>query len=388
MISRHIFSKMAVVVLGFLLIAQANARIPTPPRIAAESYILVDYHSGKVLASKNEHQRVDPASLTKMMTMYVIDQELRDGLISMEDKVHISNKAWKAQGSRMFVEVGDKVSVGDLIKGVVIQSGNDASIALAEHIAGTEEAFVNIMNQQAERLGMTNTHFTNATGMPNDDHYTTAYDMSLLSKALIRDYPETYSLYSEKWFTYQGIKQANRNRLLWREPFVDGIKTGHSTTAGYCLAASGEQDGMRLISVLLGAESDSARTDFSQRLLRYGFRFFETHKLFGAKEPVKVPKVWMGATDKIRLGLNEDLYITVPQGEYANLNAQVNFDKNILAPINIGDHQGVLTVKLDEEVILEQPLVALDEVQEGGIWRKFSDYISLKVRSLFGSSEA
>lgn len=385
MISRHIFFKIPVIILGLFIFAQASARIPSPPRIEAESYVLVDFHSSKVLAAKNEHERLDPASLTKMMTMYVIDQELKDGHITLEDEVHVSKKAWQMQGSRMFIEVGSKVTVEELVKGVIIQSGNDASIALAEHIAGTEESFVNIMNQQAQRLGMVNTKFQNVTGFPSEDHYSTAYDMSLLSIALIKDFPESYSLYSEKWFSYQGIKQANRNRLLWRETFVDGIKTGHSSSAGYCLAASGEQDGMRLVSVVLGTDSDSARTDYSQRLLRFGFRFFETHKLFGANEPVKEPKIWMGATDKIRLGLPEDLYITVPQGEYENLNAQVNFDKHILAPINIGDQQGVLTVKLEDEVILEQPLVALDEVEQGGIWSRFTDYVSLKVRTLFGS---
>lgn len=382
---RQIFSKISVLILCLIWAVNANARIPAPPRISAESYVLVDYHSDKVIAAKNEHQRMDPASLTKMMTMYVVDQEIYDGRLALEDTVHVSKKAWKAQGSRMFIEVGSDVKVEDLIRGVIIQSGNDASIALAEHIAGTEEAFVNIMNQTAQRLGMHNTHFENATGLPHPDHYTTAYDLAVLSKALIKDFPESYALHAEKWYTYQGIKQPNRNRLLWRESFVDGIKTGHSSTAGYCLAASGEQNGMRLITVMLGAESDSARTDFSQRLLRYGFRFFETHKLFSANESVKEPRVWMGQMQNIRLGLNEDLYITVPQGEYENLNAQVNFDKHLEAPIKAGENKGVLTVKLEEEVLLEKPLVALDSVDKGGLWNRFSDYISLKVHGIFGS---
>lgn len=382
---KKILSKISIAALGFALVSNTYARIPAPPRIAAESYTLVDFHSDKVIAAKNEHKKMDPASLTKMMTMYVVDKEIQDAHVALTDTVSISKKAWKAQGSRMFIEVGSKVSVEELIKGIIIQSGNDASIALAEHIAGTEEAFVNLMNQHAKALGMNNSQFQNATGLPHPDHFTTAYDLSILAKALIKDFPESYALYSEKWFTYEGIKQPNRNRLLWREAFVDGIKTGHSSTAGYCLAASGQQDGMRLVSIILGADSDSSRTDFSQRLLRYGFRFYETHKLFSANEPVKTPRIWMGKADKIRLGLNEDLYITVPQGEYENLVAQVNFDKHILAPIRIGENQGRLTVTLDKDVILEKALISLDDVNKGGLWDRFSDYVSLKIHDLLGT---
>ena len=366
----------------------AEARVPSPPQIEAKAYALVDFHSGKVLAARNENERMDLASLTKIMTMYVVDQEIKSGRIHKEDNVQISENAWKAQGSRMFVEVNTTVPVADLIKGIIIQSGNDASIALAEHVAGSEDAFVKLMNQTAEQLGMKNTHFMNATGLPDPEHYSTAYDLALLSKAIIRDFPESYANYSEKWFTYQGIKQPNRNRLLWRENYVDGIKTGHSSTAGYCLAASGEQNGMRLISVVLGTESDNARTDDSQKLLRYGFRFFETHELFSANKPIKEPRIWMGQAKKVPLGVANTLYITVPLGDYKKLQAQVTLDKALTAPVKAGDEKGKLVVKLDQEIILEQPLVALDSVEKSGMFSRFSDYISLKMHDWFGSEEA
>lgn len=380
--------QLSLLSIGLVLVSSAHARTPAPPQIDAKAYILVDFHSRQVLASKNEHERIDPASLTKMMTMYVIDQELKNGNIKMEDKVHVSQKAWKAQGSRMFIEVGSEVSVEELVRGIVIASGNDASIAMAEFIAGTEDAFVSLMNHQAKELGMENTHFVNSTGLPHADHYTTAYDLSLLSNALIKDFPETYSWHSEKWFSYEGIKQPNRNRLLWRETFVDGIKTGHSSSAGYCLAASGKQDDMRLISIIVGADSDSSRTDYSQRLLRYGFRFFETHKLFSAESPIKEPRVWMGDKDKLALGLNEDVYITVPQGTYENLQAAVTLDQKLQAPITQGELRGLLTVKLDDQVLLEKPLVALQTIDKGKLWSRISDYLSLKIHGFLNDTES
>ncbi|HET9843243.1 MAG TPA: D-alanyl-D-alanine carboxypeptidase family protein, partial [Gammaproteobacteria bacterium] len=376
---------LSIIFFSCLCQSMAFARVPSPPQTNAKSYILVDFHSGQILASQNEHEKMDLASLTKIMTVYVVDQELEAGRIKMGDMVHISDTAWRAQGSRMFVEVNTDVSVQDLIRGVIIQSGNDASIALAEHVAGSEESFVNLMNQTAQRLGMKNTHFTNATGLPHPEHYSTAYDISLLARATIHDFPESYKLHAEKWFTYQDIKQPNRNRLLWRENFVDGIKTGFSSTAGYCLAASGLQNGMRLISVVLGAESDGARTDFSQSLLRYGFRFFETHQLFNANKPIKEAKVWMGKSQKLPLGITGDVYITVPQGEYEKLNAQVSIDKKLHAPIKKGEIKGKLTVKLENKLLIEKSLVSLQSVEAGGMWSRFSDYISLKIHDWFKS---
>ncbi len=358
-----------------------------PPEISADAFILVDYQSNKVLAEKEPDKRIDPASLTKMMSVYVVDNELASGKITLNDEVPISESAWKTEGSRMFVQVGNKLPVKDLLNGVIIQSGNDATVALAEYVAGTEASFAGMMNQYAKKLGMTNTHFANATGIPNPDHYTTARDLSLLSRALIRDFPKTYKIYSEKWFTYNNIKQPNRNRLLWIEPYVDGIKTGHSSTAGYCLAASGEKDGMRLISVVLGAQSDKERTNQTLSLLRYGYRFFETRRLFSANTMVNEPRVWMGARKKVKLGLKEDLFITLPQGQYSSLEAKMNISKEITAPVKKGESHGSLVVMLGDTLIAETPLIAIEDVKAGSMWERFTDYLSLNISKMLSSKD-
>lgn len=372
---------------SFLCAAAPVSIVPNPPEIDAKAYIVVDFHSGKVIAEQESAMKIDPASLTKMMTMYVIDHELRNGHISEETLVDISEKAWRTKGSRMFVEVGKKVSVGDLMRGIIIQSGNDASVALAEYIAGSEEAFAELMNQYAKRLGMNQSHFTNATGMPGDDHYTTARDLSILSRALISHFPESYQLYSAKWFSYNGIKQPNRNRLLWREPFVDGIKTGHSDSAGYCLAASGEKDGMRLISIIVGSKDDGDRTDQTQQLLRYGFRFYETHKLFEAGQAINHHRIWMGSKDKLSLGIDQDLYVTIPYGTLKKLDKEFLVDRKLRAPIEKGANQGTVAIKLGDEIIAQRPLVTLESVQEGTMWKKFSDYISISLDKVLSSKE-
>ncbi len=277
--------------------------VPSPPKTAAEAYILIDYNSGKIIASQNADMRVEPASLTKIMTGYVVINELSNGNISLDDMVTISPKAWKMPGSKMFIEVGKKVSVHDLIKGMVIQSGNDASVALAEHIAGSEEVFAELMNKYAESLGMTHTHYMNATGLPNPDHYTTAEDLSILARALINKFPEEYEWYAQKKFTFNGITQYNRNKLLWQDPSVDGLKTGHTESAGYCLVTSAKRDDMRLISVVLGTDSAKQRIQESQKLLNYGFRFFETHKLYQAGQRLNDARIWEGQQDTVGLGL-------------------------------------------------------------------------------------
>ncbi|VAX02275.1 D-alanyl-D-alanine carboxypeptidase, partial [hydrothermal vent metagenome] len=274
----------AVLFMLFLAPVQAATLIPATPKIKAKGYLLIDFNSGRVLAEKKSGQRMEPASLTKMLSAYVIDHELAKGNISLDDEVRISEKAWRMEGSRMFIEVGKKISVEDLLKGVIIQSGNDATVALAEHVAGSEDAFVSLMNQHAAELGMLDSHFVNSTGLPHKDHYTTPRDLAKLAIALIRDYPTHYAWYSQKEFVYNDIKQYNRNRLLWRNKYVDGIKTGHTESAGYCLVASAERDGMRLISVVLGTRNDETRSSESQKLLTYGFRFFETHRLYKANE--------------------------------------------------------------------------------------------------------
>lgn len=364
-------------ILAFLSPLAFALTVPSAPDLDASSYILIDYNTNEVLAEKNADVRVDPASLTKLMTMYVVDKELESGRLSLEDEVPISDKAWRSEGSRMFIETGKKVSVNDLIRGIIIQSGNDASVALAEYVAGSESAFADLMNQYAKKLGMVNSHFTNATGMPDGEHYSTAKDISLLSQALIRDFPDSYKLYSEKWFSYNGIKQPNRNRLLWRDADVDGIKTGHSSTAGFCLAASAKRGDMRLISVVLGANSDGQRNQHSQQLLRYGFRFYETHRLYSAGEMIQSPRIWMGTQKKVKLGVTEDIYVTVPHGKYQSLEAKIHVDKNLRAPVQKGALQGKLTVSLGDELITQTSVVALEDIQEGSLWMRLQDYISM-----------
>jgi D-alanyl-D-alanine carboxypeptidase (penicillin-binding protein 5/6) len=322
-----------------------------------------------------------------MMTVYVFDHELKNGRFTLKDEVTISQNAWKTEGSRMFLPVGKKIPMNDILRGIIIQSGNDAAVALAEYVAGSEKAFADLMNQHAKQLGMNNTHFTNSTGIPDPEHYTTAKDLSKLARALIAEFPETYKIYSEKWFTFNGIKQPNRNRLLWRETFIDGIKTGHSSTAGYCLAASGQKDNMRLVSVLVGAKNEGDRTEQTLQLLRFGFRFFETHHLFEANKTLNTPRIWMGDRKKLSLGINQDLYITIPQGQYKNLDAKMNIDKQITAPIKKGENHGKVVVKLGDELIAEMPLVALENVKEGTMWSRLSDYFSMGIHKVLSNNE-
>lgn len=360
----------------------ASTIIPKAPSLAAKSYLLIDYLSDYVIAEQNVDQRVEPASLTKMMTVYVADHALRSKRINLSDKVKISERAWKATGSRMFLEVNSEAEVQDLLKGIIIQSGNDASIALAEHIAGTEESFAELMNYCAQQLGMKNTHFTNATGLPDPNHYTTARDMAILAKAIVRDFPESYSLYSQKEFTYKDIKQTNRNRLLWQHNWVDGIKTGHTETAGFCLVASGEQEGMRLIAVLMGAKDDSVRTNETNQLLTYGFRFYETRKLYPKSSAIKKARVWKAKDNQIDAGLQNDLYITLGKGQFDRLTSNINLDKHIQAPLEAGATLGTLQVKLDDKTIAERPMITLQKVEEANIFHRTLDSIRLGARSL------
>jgi serine-type D-Ala-D-Ala carboxypeptidase (penicillin-binding protein 5/6) len=361
----------------FISSSQAATLIPATPKIKAKGYLLIDFTSGRVLAEKKSDQRLEPASLTKMLTSYVIANELANGNISLNDEVRISEKAWRMQGSRMFVEVGKTVSVEDLLKGVIIQSGNDATVALAEHVAGSEDAFVSLMNQHAAELGMLDSNFVNSTGLPNKEHYTTPRDLAKLAVALIRDFPEDYKLYSQKKFVYNNISQYNRNRLLWRNKYVDGIKTGHTESAGYCLVASAQRDGMRLISVVLGTRSDEARNSESQKLLTYGFRFFETHRLYKAGEALTTARVWKGAQEELSLGLAEDLYLTIPKGQYKKLVANMKLGARITAPIKQGQAFGSVNVSLGDEQYAKRKLVALTAVEAGGLVSKLIDEVKL-----------
>ncbi len=365
-----------LLVLSFTTV-QAATLIPATPKIKAKGYLLIDFNSGRVLAEKKSDQRMEPASLTKMLSAYVIDHELAKGNISLDDEVLISEKAWRMQGSRMFIEVGKRVSVEDLLKGVIIQSGNDATVALAEHVAGSEDAFVSLMNQHAAELGMLDSHFVNSTGLPHKEHYTTPRDLAKLAIALIRDYPKHYAWYSQKEFVYNDIKQYNRNRLLWRNKYVDGIKTGHTESAGYCLVASAERDGMRLISVVLGTRNDETRSSESQKLLTYGFRFFETYRLYKANETLTTARVWKGAQEELSLGLDGDLYLTIPKGQYKKLLANMNLDARITAPIKQGQTFGTVNVSLGDEEYAKRKLVALSSIESGGLFGNLVDEIKL-----------
>lgn len=360
---------------------------PSAPNIDATAYIVMDATSGKILAEKSSDTRMAPASLTKLMSLYIISSALKNGQIHLDDKVRISTKAWKTEGSRMFVKVGDEVPLKDLLQGIIVASGNDATVALAEYVAGTEESFTAMMNEQAKLLGMTNSHFMDSTGLPNKDHYSSAHDLAILSQAYIKNFPEEYSMYSEKWVTYNGIRQPNRNRLLWRYQYADGLKTGHTNEAGYCLVASAKKDGMRIISVVLGSPNDNVRTEDSIRLLTYGFRFFETHKLYDASAPLVKARVWQGTHTEVPLGLSEDLYVTVPTGQYKKLQAAIALNNPIKAPIVKGQTYGTLNIMLNNQVVMSKPLIALENDAQGGMLRRASDSVKFNIHKYFSSDE-
>lgn len=354
---------------------EAEITTPPAPTIAASAYILQDYHTGKILAENNADSKLAPASLTKIMTVYVVLREIGNGHLHLDDLVTISQKARDTSGSRMFVEVNEQVKVEDLLKGVIIQSGNDASVALAEHVAGNESTFADMMNQHAARLGMVNSHFKNSDGLPIEDHYTTAHDLAILTRALIHEFPEYYRWFSQKEFTYNKITQHNRNQLLWRDESVDGVKTGFTDDAGYCLVASALRENMRLISVVMGTKSANARANENQSLLNYGFRFFEAHRLYQGKTALSEARIWKGETQTIQLGLAEDLFVTIPRRHYNDLKAVINVDKKITAPVKEGDKLGSVRVTLKDEEIANRDLIALQSVEQGGIVRRLYDSV-------------
>ncbi|WP_445768559.1 serine hydrolase [Rheinheimera sp.] len=378
----HIFSIAALSVASISLTAQAQTVIPQPPEVAAKGHILIDFDTGKVLAEHNADMSLAPASLTKMMTSYVIGTELKNGNIKNEDMVTISEKAWAKNfpgSSLMFIEVGTKVSVADLNKGIIIQSGNDACVAMAEHIAGSEGAFVDLMNAHAKRLGMHNSRFGNAHGLPNAENYTTPRDMATLSAAIIRDVPEEYAIYAEKEFTYNNIRQYNRNSLLWdRSLDVDGIKTGHTEEAGYSLVTSATRDGMRLVSVVMGTDSERARQTENKKLLTYGFRFFETITPYQAGEKFAEQRIWQGDKENIQLGILNAVQVTIPRGQQKNLQADFSLNQQLIAPIFKGQQVGTVFLKLNGEDIASYPMVALEDVAEGGFFSRMVDYIKMK----------
>ena len=345
--------------------------------ITTDTYILTDFQSGQTLVSQNPSKRVEPASLTKMMTAQIVFSALRQKRISLKQIVPVSEKAWRAEGSRMFIEPGRPVTVEELINGLIVQSGNDASIALAEAIAGSEENFVNLMNKEAERLGMKGTHFTNTSGLPNPDHFTTAHDLTLLVSDIIRSFPEYYPLYSLREYTYNKISQPNRNRLLWLDPNVDGLKTGYTKAAGYCLVASAKRNNRRLISIILGAKSNSVRIKESQRLLNYGFLSYDTVRVFRKKQEVTTIKLWKGQRKILRTGFNHDLYFSLPKGQASKLKATMEYKQPVIAPINVGQEVGVVKFIFDGKIMGKYPLIALESVEKSSFFGRMWDEILL-----------
>ena len=359
-----------------------EAPVPPPPDVDGKSWVLMDYTTGQILASKEPDARLEPASITKIMTDYVVSAEVANGKIHMTDPVNISENAWRGggagtDGSTSFLKLNIQVPLKDLLYGMIIQSGNDAAIALAEHTAGSEPAFAGLMNAYAKQLGMTNSNFENASGYPVANHYTTAHDVAILSRALIHDFPEDYAISAIKDFEWNGIKQHNRNTLLWRDPSVDGIKTGHTSGAGYCLAASAKQGDARMIAIVMGASSEKARADSAMALLSYGFRFYETHKLYDASKPLATPRLWKGENNTLPLGVAENVLVTVKRGEYDKLKATMDIPATLIAPFKKGQQVGTLRITLDNKPVQSVPLIALDEAPQGGFFSRLWDSILL-----------
>lgn len=357
--------------------------IPPPPQVPVRAYVLIDYQSGNILAEAKGDERMEPASITKLMTGYVIYKALKSGKIHLTDKVTISEKAWKTQGSKMFVQLGTQVSVEDLLLGMVVQSGNDATVALAEHVAGSEETFAKLMNQEAERLGLKNSHFTNAPGLPDPNHYMTARDIGTLARAIIRDFPEHYPRYAVRSYKYNNIDQPNRNRLLFTDPSVDGVKTGHTESAGYCLVSSAKRNDTRLIGVVLGAAKEKDRFSSSQALLNYGFSFFESRKLHDANTPIITTRIWKGQESELPLGVTFPLYVTVPKGQAPQVSTTTTVQPKILAPAQKDQPFGEIIVKLGDQEVSKTPLVALKEVPESGWFGRLIDSILMFFYYLF-----
>lgn len=367
---RSIFLMLSLV--GYL---SAQAPVPQPPQINASSYILMDFNTGTVLAEREIDSRVEPASLTKLMTAYVIFKAIEEEQMGLNELVLVSERAWRTEGSRMFIEVGDQVRVDDLLRGMIIQSGNDASVALAEHLAGSEAAFANLMMYYADLLGMVGSSFMNATGLPDPNHYMTARDVATLAQAIISEFPNYYQLYSERSFTYNDIQQGNRNTLLRRDPSVDGLKTGYTDSAGYCLASSAIRDNMRLIAVVFGMNSAEARAEGSQVLLNYGFRFFETRRLINVNENVAEARILGGAPAYIPVGLGEEVFLTLPRGTYDDISVQVDINPDLWAPVRLGAQVGDIQILLNDSIIYENTLNALNSSEDAGYWQMLKDYV-------------
>ena len=377
----RLFRPFVAMAMAFALAAgaviAADTPVPSPPQVPGTAHILVDMDSGRVLAESNADARLEPASLTKIMTAHIVFRALRENKVKLDDEVLVSEKAWRTGGSRTFIDVNTRVKLEDLLKGLIVQSGNDAAVALAEHVAGSEETFVKMMNEEARRLGMTGTSYVNATGLPDPNHYGTVRDLVKLTESTIREFPEYYPWYAIKEFVHNNIKQTNRNLLLWRDESVDGVKTGHTKSAGYCLVASAKRDGMRLISVIMGTKSEQERARETLNLLNYGFRFYEAHRLHGAGDTLAQGKVWKGAKRELPMGLAADLTLTVPRGQHEGISTRLEIEPRIVAPLARGQVVGRVFVEQGGKVVREAPLVALEEIPLGGWFRRLVDTILL-----------
>ena len=367
----------------FCLDLMAQSMVPKAPKLNLSSYVLLEANTNTVIAEFNSDNQIAPASMTKVMSGYVIADQIANGSISLDDQVLISEKAWRTGGSKMFIQEGRRVSVQDLLSGIIIQSGNDATIAMAEFIAGSEEGFVDFMNAYATDMGLSNSLFQNATGFSDPNHFTSAKDLSKLTRALIHNFPAHYATYKEKEFTFGGIRQLNRNKLLWRDDSVDGVKTGHTDSAGFCLISSAKRNDMRLIAVVAGSASENERLTASQRLLEYGFRFYATQKLTAQNTKVTSAKVWGGKTNEVALGSQEDIYLTLPRSDFKNIKANYIFDNNIQAPIEAGQIIGSIELTSNDRVVLTSPLVAIEAVEAKGFFGRLWSRLLYWMTSLF-----
>ena len=372
-----------LLIVPFCMDLSAQSLVPKAPKLNLSSYILIEASTNTVIAEFNSDNQIAPASMTKVMSGYVIADQIANGSISLDDKVLISEKAWKTGGSKMFIEAGKRVSVKDLLSGIIIQSGNDATIAMAEYVAGSEEGFVDFMNAYASEMGLTNSLFQNSTGFSDPNHFTSAKDLAKLTQALINNFPDHYATYKEKEFTFSGIRQLNRNKLLWRDDSVDGVKTGHTDSAGFCLISSAQRNDMRLIAVVAGSESENERLTASQRLLEYGFRFYATQKLVSQEIKVTTAKVWGGKTDEVALGSTKDIYLTLPRSEFKNIKANYQFNNNLQAPIEIGQMIGSIEFTSNDRVVLSAPLVAIETVEAKGFFGMLWSRLVYWITNLF-----
>ena len=379
--------KILLLPLCFSLIINSQSFVPNSPELDLKSYILIEPNTNTIIAEFNSDSQIEPASMTKIMTSYILADQIANDLVSLDDQVLISEKAWRMEGSKMFIEAGKKVSISDLLKGIIIQSGNDASVAIAEYAGGTESGFVDLMNSYAASLGMDNTIFKNSTGLPDDNHFSSAKDLATLTSHFINKFPYEYSLYKEKQFTFNNIKQLNRNKLLWRDESSDGVKTGHTQSAGYCLVGSAQRGDMRLITVVAGSKSDNDRFLSSQRLLEYGFRFFATQKVLNANQEYKNITIWGGQEDRLGIGVLEDTSITLPRSSFKDLKVNYKYSNNLQAPISIGQKVGTLEITSGEEIVLVSELVALKDIAAKGFFGRLWSKFVLWIFSLFGMTE-